>query len=142
MIVKELCERIKQGWKPIVRFTDVVADSDSQFEKGQMGEIVSYKLYSKDIVEFIISELNYQEYNKTLEHPIWYDNDGITLLRKSELEKRKESDSIYEDIDSNPCNFIVLQDERTRLFNQYIKERQNETYVEWLEDKLIGNGKK
>ncbi len=54
---------------PTVRFTDCVADSDSQYEEGMMGKVISAELdANSDCVIFIIAEDRYAEFNKKQEN--------------------------------------------------------------------------
>ena len=139
MTGQELYERVKKGWKPTVRFTDCVADSDSQYEEGMMGKVISAELdANSDCVIFIIAEDRYAEFNKKQEKPVWYESPYTdNRVTKSELGGRKASDIVYECTDMDLGNFEIVNDGSLLLYEEYCRENSNMSYLSWLEDTII-----
>ncbi|WP_373266151.1 hypothetical protein [Hungatella hathewayi] len=138
MTGQELYEKVRNGWKPTVRFTECVADSDSQYEENMMGKVISAKLDShSSCIIFTIAEDRYSEFNKRQEQPIWYENPySETCVTKSVLGGRKESDIVYECVDMELGNFEIVNDGILFLYQEYCRENPNKSYLSWLEDKV------
>lgn len=139
MTGQELYERVKKGFHPTVRFTDCVADSDSQYEEGMMGKVISAELEPhSDCVVFIIAEDRYAEFNKKQEKPVWYANPYTeTRVTKSALGGRRKSDSVYECTDMELGNFEIVNDGSLLLYEEYCRVNPNMSYLSWLEETIM-----
>lgn len=140
---KEIYNQVSQGSNPVVRFTACVADSDSQYEVGMLGNIISASTDSNEIVWFVISEAGFREFNIKQELPIWYKSpDSDEQVCKRELGGRKMQDKVPEDMDDDVCNFEIVESENNKLFEEFLSTDTETSYVSWLEDKIINSGQK
>lgn len=134
----ELYEKVKNGWNPTVRFTDSVGDSNSQYEEGMMGKVISARFDTHDIIIFTIAEDRFAEFNKKQEKPVWYENQfSENCTTKSMLGGRKACDVVYEDVDMELGNFEIVKDESLILYDEYCKDNPKMSYLSWLENRII-----
>lgn len=142
MIGKELREMVSSGIDVIVEFTEQVEDMECRFEKGMRAYVTGVSLAdSSNMVTVNFEEKEYREYNKGLEKSIWYNrqkNEYNLKWSEDEYNKNYEGkESLYEMENETIHNFFVVENESSKLFNQYLKENSDKTYVQWLEEKVI-----
>ena len=140
MLSNELMNYINNGNEVLVEINKCYEDFELRYEEGMKAYIV--KAIKDNIgICFKTSEKEFTEYNKLIEKPLWLnDKTGLYELKWSELKQNvTESDYyIWEDVDNEIFNFkIINSDEQINLYERFINEKSNLSYIKWLENKVI-----
>ena len=136
MTGEELKKIVDAGRKPIICFTKEIENLDLQFEEGMLAEVEDVNINNENtVVEIVVSEKRFMDYNKKLETAIWWDEDKKSYCKKySEKWDRDVHITIYDEIDKI-YNFFI-KDGNMDIFNEFLNSGTNLLYIEWLEEKL------
>lgn len=135
MTGKELVEYVRQGNKPIIRFTQNIEDHETQFERDMMAQI-NNAYFEYECVALTVNESKYSAYNKELERPVWMDDKHkVDCLTFSEVDVRLDSSEIYigEDEEITEFEFVTPH----TLYNHYLESKSDLSYIRWLEESIL-----
>jgi hypothetical protein len=136
MTGKKLLELVQAGATPLVRFNSRVEELEYQFESGMIGRVLSVT-NAENAIDVKIDESDFREYNLSLEKPMWRNRiDGEFTLRFSEIDKREDIATIYDELEEL-INFEIIEDESLNLFNEYLENKNSLSYIQWLEQELL-----
>lgn len=80
MKIQEVINKIDNREVVLIEFNENVEDCEGRFEDGMRGYITFYKIKEKDTmyeyVEFYVDEKEFEEYNKSIEKPVWFGESG------------------------------------------------------------------
>lgn len=139
MTVKQIYELILQGVKPIVQFSDNIADFDEESVDPNMRcKIIKASKEHGNLIRFEIDLKGFEDYNKSVARANWFDENGEPRLTWFETDKYPKDgiDAIYIDIEAD-APFILVKNESIELFNQYLNSKSQLSYIEWLEETII-----
>lgn len=133
MTGKELFEQFKNGVRPVVRFTNGVEDYEC-FDPEMKARLVSMYV-DEDCYCCVFDFAEFEEYNKSIETPVWNGKNG-ELLKWSEsfyYPKDKRS-KVYVGFEDEPC-FVLEQ--VSQVFHDYKLSGSTLSYIQWLEEQYL-----
>lgn len=140
MTGRELKTLVDSGAKVIVEFTDLVEDLETRFENRMRAYATNVNIEG-DMVKIFFEEREFAEYNRTMEQPTWRNHrTGEFNMKWSEDERNANYDgkaSFFEMLDEEVCNFTILENDSMSLFQRYLNEDSNISYVRWLEELVL-----
>lgn len=140
----KLQEQVSAGQKIVVRIKERLyegksRDCDYYASTGMMARIASVNT-KNDLWKVELDYSQFDEHNIPLEPRVYNDGDGNFVMTAREANAYLPSEIIYFDADENLDDYFDFVDqEYFALFDLYQKEKSDESYVRWLENKVIGN---
>ncbi|MGG1453429.1 hypothetical protein ABE325_21205 [Bacillus licheniformis] len=134
----KLYELVLEGKKPIIKFNDNVYDwIEESVDAMMMGKIVGASIEYEDSIRFLIDLNHFEAYNRSVAHHDWKDDEGKSVLTwfDTPFYPKNGIEAIYlpiNGITENVFDFI----EEDSLLNEYAKNTQEISYVEWLENEV------
>lgn len=145
MKTKELIDILKQGVKPVVKFTEGIHEIESA-DPNMMGRVVGYKdidIWERgsETVTFIIDFSEFVEYNKNFAERSWRDDNGSPTLTwfESKFYPKDHKEDIVEMLienfkDSKLEMFEVV--ETSKHFEDFLAQKEETDYIKYLENLL------
>ena len=139
---KKLREYCRGKAVPII-FGESIEQLEGRFERGMKAYITGISEPDiDDLITIKIEEREFTDFNKSIETPVWKnEKTEVYDLKYSEWEYNKDwkgKDEIYDNEEVLSDNFTLLDNDKVKLYNQYLEEKQNNlTYIEWLENKVL-----
>ncbi len=137
-----LRDKVKGGFRPVVRFTKRIEDMGTYFEQSMMARIVNISHDHEDHFSIVFDVYAYDDHNVVLESANFYDNYGGACLTASEANMHPRINHMKEDVcfmyeDRVEEWFEIVSDDGTELFGQYESlPRDGMSYVQWLEARV------
>lgn len=140
MLGRELHDMIVNGATPVVTFRPGVADKEGYLEAGMRGRFASVGPVRDDMFKVHVDLAEFDEFNRQFESATYYDKDRVPCLTAREAGFYKGAKetfyvSLDEDVDLSCC---VEAPERLQLFAMYKAAGVKMSYVQWLEDRVLG----
>ena len=124
--------------KPIVQFTDEILQiSGTYFQPGMRAEVVSIKLINEDedIIQVNFDTSKFEEFNLNFE-PL--NDDLFDVYYKPKFNEKSGIETLVMKMDEVD-KFINLIDGRTlELYDMFCNQDVTESYIEWLEQIILG----
>ncbi|MEA1004969.1 hypothetical protein U6X16_04550 [Bacillus velezensis] len=133
----KLYELVLQGKKPIIKFNDNVYEwIEESVDPMIMGKIIGVSI-EYDEIKFLLDLNPFESYNRSVARHDWRDDEGNNVLSWFETSFYPKNGivAIYLPIDEKTeiaFDFI----EQDSLLNEYAKNTQDMSYVEWLENEV------
>ncbi|ENK2263008.1 hypothetical protein AB3A98_003055 [Vibrio parahaemolyticus] len=132
-----LFELIQSGTKPVVRINETIF-VDSFLEPGMKARVIGCQHDHLDSWEFVLDFSEFYEENK--QYMTEY-SDGLNAEESGRVPKRMK-ESVYCSISFHPLAFDALDEARLGLYLKYQsevpeKERATNSYMHWLESKVL-----
>ena len=129
----ELCKNTGNGSEILVRFTDLIADTDTRFEKGMIAKVIDCKKVDDSIIKLVVSEEGLLKYNLGLEKDVWFDKDE-NQKKYSELYDRdeKQLEEFFDNYNIIVANIEIVNEEEKLQIEGYCKADTTKSYQEWL----------
>lgn len=145
MKVKEVCKMLDDGAIIPVQFKERINEFEGRYEKDMRTYLTGYKIDGDNadeyqVVIFSTEQREYSESNKSIEKPIWWNDETRTynLTWSESWIKENPNEDIYENsLESEIETFETLNDESLVLFNLYQQSNSDLRYVSWLEKQLV-----
>ncbi|WP_143261059.1 hypothetical protein [Bacillus paralicheniformis] len=134
----KLYELVLEGKKPIIKFNDNVYDwIEESVDAMMMGKIVGASIEYEDSVRFLIDLNPFETYNRSVAHHDWRDEEGNCVLTwfDTPFYPKNGIEAIYLPINEKTEIAFDLIEEGS-LLNEYAKNSQEISYVEWLENEV------
>lgn len=137
--VSDVIEALTQGLRPVIRFQAGVADKEDYAEPNMMARIVGHRKDRDDdivLLNFDFSE--FEEHNTAFESANYFDKAGQATLTARQAGQYTPQDTMYVDL-TEPLDqlFVPLEEKSTKLFALFKSENAGDSYVSWLETKLL-----
>lgn len=145
MKTKELLKMLRQGVKPVIRFTENIIDIDPA-DPGMLGRVIGHKpveIYDRgeECIAFIIDFSEFDAHNRSVAQPGWYDEKGGPTLiwQNSKYYPKDHKENIWEMLkekhkDSELKLFEIV--ELSTHFSEFCAQDKIKDYVTFLENKL------
>lgn len=140
--LQQLIDLIEAGSQPVI---ELISDPDGVFpiEPGMKARCLNTSIEWEDIEEIVyeihVNCSEFEQYNRALERPIWYDRNGFSVLH-SELEPDvyTKKHSIYVGTGSER-NWKLVENASLsiRLLDTYKNSEFKGSYVNWLEWRVL-----
>ena len=138
MTGKELLKMFEDGKKITIRFTKGIEEAEGMFQNNMMADILSvYK--DDDYLTFKVDQNKYYEYNKQFDVPSWLNKDtgaydlSYSQYREQYGQEVHMTQEIYDNYEDELYNFTVVEDNTKELYERYLNEGKDKTYIQWLE---------
>lgn len=117
----------------LVRFSDLIADSDTRFEKDMVAKVIDCKKVDDSIIKLVVSEEGVAKYNLGMEKEVWFDRDG-NQKKYSELYDRdeKQPEEFFDNYNMIVANIEIVNEEEKLQIEGYCKADTTKGYQEWL----------
>jgi hypothetical protein len=146
MTGKELLKMFEDGKKITIRFTKGIEEAEGLFQENMMADILSiYK--DDDYLVLKVDQTKYYESNKQFDVPCWHNRDtGAYNLSYEDYCKQYNNEipmteEVYDTYDGELYNFTVVEDDTKELYEKYLNESNDKTYIQWLEDIVLDKNK-
>jgi hypothetical protein len=142
MTGKELLKMFEDGKKITIRFTETIEQLEGMFQRNMVADVLSIYKDGDELV-LKVDQTKYYESNKQFDVPCWYNRDtGTYNLSYEDYCKQSNSkvhmtEEVYDDYEGELYNFTVIEDDTKELYEKYLKESENNTYIEWLENIIL-----
>ena len=135
----QLYELLQSGIKPVVTFKHDVLNFECFCEPGMRAQITSCVFDSLDMIKIVVDYTQFEEFNKQFETSNYYDEHGVACLTAREADQYENTETIYFMIDHDDLDSVleVEQSAMMKLYEKYVSEKSNKTYIQWLEAQLI-----
>ncbi|PLS18892.1 hypothetical protein CVD28_00385 [Bacillus sp. M6-12] len=134
MLVKELYELVKSGKHPIVKFNEKTHEFiEESLDPQMMGKIIGVTQEYEDSYRFRLDMNGFEAHNQSVAQQDWRDKEGVPCLTWFEVGRYPADgiEAVYLPVDAKAPLEIVEEDS---LFGEYISEKSDKSYVEWLEE--------
>jgi hypothetical protein len=138
--VMELVQMVRQGKTPVVQFKKGIESKDDCYpEEGMRARVLHASDPDPDgCVKIVFDFEEFADHNKQYERTNYYDKHGRPSLTAREAGFYKPQDDIYFDGDEEMEGQLAIQAEAGLwLYESFTAEKSGESYVQWLERKLI-----
>lgn len=136
--IKELCEAVIAGLRPVVTFMSPVEDCESYIETNMRGRIVGARISKDDVVSIKVELDDFAAHNKPFESSTYYDKNGNPTLTAREAGYYNSVEELYlEPTDLVSKIMTIDSDDQVKLFEEFKAESADVSYVSWLESKVI-----
>lgn len=142
MIGKELLKMFEDGKKITIRFTETIEQLEGMFCENMMADVIS--IYNDDdCIILKVDQTRYYESNKQFDNPCWYNKENKKYdLPYEDYCKQYDREvamieEVYDDYKGELYNIIVVEDDTKELYERYLKESADKTYIEWLENIVL-----
>lgn len=117
----------------LVRFSDLIADSDTRFEKNMVAKVIDCKKVDDSIIKLVVSEEGVVKYNLGMEKEVWFDVDG-NQKKYSELYDRdeKQPEEFFDNYNLIVANIEIVKEEEKLQIEGYCKADTTKSYQEWM----------
>jgi len=128
---------IAGGAQPVVTFQKKIVDFETYFEPGMRARVVGGWEKESGLVEIVFDTTEFDDHNRILEQPNYYDKSGNATLTAREAGQYNPKESIYFDSDDEISCFEVEDSSALLLFKEFRKADTGLTYVQWLEAVVV-----
>ncbi|MGF7535513.1 hypothetical protein AAGG74_17820 [Bacillus mexicanus] len=141
MTGKELISLYKSGKEIQVEFTEEVLEQETRFEEGMRAYISGITEPDEEgmiIIQF--EERGYKEFNKSMETPKYFTGEPGVYEKYSDSKYHKSfngKETLYEMDYLEMEKFTIIDEGSKELFQRYLKEGQEMSYVNWLESLVL-----
>jgi len=135
----DLRDKVKAGFRPVVRFHKDVADLETYFEEDMFARLIKIGNTYDDHCGFVFDCTEYEDHNVRLETANYYDEHGNACLTAHQANQYNPIEEMYLMYDDDSEIFFhIVEDEVAGLFIIYDQDETAEgmSYVEWLEEEL------
>lgn len=142
MTGKELLKMFEDGKKITIRFTDTIEQLEGMFCENMMADVLNIYRDGDELV-LKVDQTKYYESNKQYDNSCWYNKETKNYdLPYEEYCKQynKEvsmTEEVYDNYDGEIYNMVVVEDNTKELYERYLKELTDITYIEWLENIVL-----
>lgn len=136
----DILKLIEKGIHPIIKFNEEVEDLELQFDRNHMGRVINAFKNKFGEIEIVISEKEYNEYNKNIEQANWpskKDYNASPTLKYSDEHTRKEIETLCYCIDDEIKEFSLVEDCYKELLDEYLSSNSELSYLDWLQEKIL-----
>lgn len=137
MLTKEFALMVADGVHPVVTFGKGIDDLESYPESGMRARVVGVDLSDCDVYKLKVDYSEFDDFNKQFESANYYDKSGQATLNAREAGYYKVEDVLYVD-PGIETPWVVEEADRLKVFARFKQEGVGLTYVQWLEDQVIG----
>ncbi len=137
MLGKEFAALVNDGIFPVVTFTKDIVNCEGYFEPGMRGRLRSVRNSGDDVVIFTVDLSEFEEFNKQFETANYYDKNHVACLNAREAGLYNVKEQYYADCDLEA--YIEIEEpHRLKIYEEYKQSGSELTYVQWLEDNVVG----
>lgn len=137
--IADIITLLINGVKPVVEFGKFIADKETYAERGMRARALHF-VDKDDVVEITFDFGEFELHNLPLEQANYYDESGNPTRTARQAGFYRPQDALYFDRDE-PLEdlFAVVADARLALYAQYIDSASSESYISWLESKVLAS---
>lgn len=136
--IYDLVASIRNGNNPVVEFATNIEELDVYAEPGMRARAIAARIDADGLAAITFRYTEFERHNAPLERPTYYDKDGNPTLTAHQANAYHPEEDIYFDVEElMAVHLNVVSDERTALYAQYLGEASKDTYLRWLEDKVL-----
>lgn len=142
MTGKELLKMFNDGKKITIRFTESIEEAEGMFSGNMMADIINiYR--DEDYLVLQVDQTKYYESNKQFDTPTWLNKEtGAYDLTYSQHrgqygQKVRMTEEVYDNYKGELYNIIVIESETKEIYQKYLDENTDKTYIQWLEDIVL-----
>lgn len=151
--IEKIIKELNNGKQPKIMFGKDIVDLDIPVSPNQYGNIISLSKLddmsdeSLNVYEVVINLEKFYDYNKALDDHSWKDNKTNTFTASAEEAGAYPKNHIVkfyiDDMTNEPedfCNLVYIREnqEKEKLFDEFLNSNSTYTYVEWLENCILG----
>jgi hypothetical protein len=146
MTGKELLKMFNDGKKITIRFTEDIEQLEGMFQRNMIADVLSVYKDGDELV-LKVDQTKYYESNKQFDVPCWHNRDtGAYNLSYEDYCKQYNNEipmteEVYDTYDGELYNFTVVEDDTKELYEKYLNESKDKTYIQWLEDIVLDKNK-
>lgn len=142
MNAAQLKDRVNAGQKIVVRFTPLfeanISNDHALYAQAGMMATISAISDRQSYFEVEFNYSDFEEQNKPLESRDYNDGTGKYVLTAREAGMYHGFERVSFDVDEEIEGYFDFVDsEYWAVYDQYLKEKSNESYVRWLENRFI-----
>lgn len=138
--IADLVTVLKNGNNPVVEFGRAVEELDGYAEPGMRARATGVRVLDEEMVAIEFNFGEFEGHNTLLEASNYYDKSGNPTLTAHQSGFYKPEDDCFFSRDDLLENWLtIVADERISLFAQYVAAGTQESYIRWLEDKILSD---
>jgi hypothetical protein len=136
--IADLAKLVVNGAKPVVQFSDPIGDKESYADEGMRARAVGIDTADSQVIKVTFDFSEFDAFNLPFEKAHYFDKAGNPTLTARKAGFYRPQDNLYFD----PAEVIegvvtLVADERSALFTGYLATGTTETYISWLETKVL-----
>jgi hypothetical protein len=130
----ELYDQYKNGLRPTVKFKKGIEEQES-FDPGMKAKLIN--MYPEEDWGYccIFDFTEYEDFNKTIEMPVWYGSDN-EMLKWSESKYYPKDKRVKVYIGNDDVELFDIVEE-SLAYRDYKNSGSTKTYTEWLEEQYL-----
>jgi hypothetical protein len=136
--IADLLKLLENGAKPVVEFGANIAEQEVYAEKGMRARALHFLDDGDDVVRVTFDYGEFEAHNLPLEPTHYFDTAGNPTLTARQAGFYRPQDAVYFDRNQSLENMLALvSGDRVALYAQYIQSASQESYISWLESKVL-----